>query len=265
MIDVSATPSIRRAVILSAGKGSRLLPLTEHRPKCLLDFAGKTLLGRQLDALEESGISEIKIVTGFAEHLVDQEIAAREPGSANIQTIFNPFYQVADNLGSVWIARDEFTDNLLLLNGDTLVSPALIRKVLNNAEHDITVTIDRKETYDDDDMKVEERDGRLIHIGKKLSPQQSNAESIGLIAFKNKAPRVFIDTVEQMMRTAEGTSIWYLRVIEKLAKSHPIATTSIEGLEWAEVDFPEDYTHAQALMAEWDKANDGAVRANAHD
>src|SRR4051812_14747493 len=95
---------ITKAIILSAGKGSRLLPLTEDRPKCLIELSGRSLLEWQIDALKANGVGEIVVVTGFRDDLVDA-VVARHPGT---RTLFNPFYHVADNLGSVWLARAEF-------------------------------------------------------------------------------------------------------------------------------------------------------------
>src|SRR3712207_5893851 len=112
--------AVGKAIILSAGKGSRLLPLTAERPKCLIELSGRSLLEWQLDALEEAGLTDIVVVTGFRDDLVDG-VAARRRG---VRTLFNPFYHVADNLGSVWMAREELDRDTLLLNGDTLISPA---------------------------------------------------------------------------------------------------------------------------------------------
>ena len=78
---------IRKAVILSAGKGSRLLPLTAERPKCLIELNGRSLLEWQLDALREAGVAEVVVVTGFRDDLVDA-VAARREG---VRTLFNPF------------------------------------------------------------------------------------------------------------------------------------------------------------------------------
>ncbi len=163
---------IDKAVILSAGKGSRLLPLTTDRPKCLIELSGKTLLDWQLDVLRAAGISDIVIVTGFRDHLVDA-VAAQRRG---VRTLFNPFYHVADNLGSVWMARAEFDRDLLLLNGDTLVSAPLLARVLGARTGAIAVTIDKKEDYDSDDMKVLREGNRLRRIGKALEPGAYNAE-----------------------------------------------------------------------------------------
>ena len=239
---------IEKAIILSAGKGSRLLPLTAERPKCLIELSGKSLLEWQLDALRQAGVGEVVVVTGFRDDLVD-EVAARREG---VRTLFNPFYHVADNLGSVWMARAEFGGETLLLNGDTLVSPALLATVLAAGTGAIVVTNDEKDSYDADDMKVLRDGDRLLRIGKALEAGQYNAESIGLLAFRGDGPRLFADRVERMMRQPDGTRRWYLRAIDALAQSGAdVRTVSITGEEWQEVDFPEDVEAAKALTARW--------------
>lgn len=239
--------TIEKAIILSAGKGSRLLPLTADRPKCLIDFSGKSLLEWQLDALQASGVREIVIVTGFRDDLVDAVAAQRQ----GVRTFFNPFYHVADNLGSVWMVRSEFDRDTLLLNGDTLISTRLLAKVLAGAEAPITVTVDEKEDYDADDMKVLRDGSRLMRIGKALEPGQYNAESIGLLAFMGDGPRIFAEQVDRMLRLPDGTRRWYLRAIDALAAEVPVHTVSIRGEDWQEVDFPEDLDKARALTAGW--------------
>ena len=240
--------TIGKAIILSAGKGSRLLPLTAERPKCLIDLSGRSLLEWQLDTLQEAGIGDIVVVTGFAEELVE-EVAERRSG---VRTLFNPFYHVADNLGSVWMARAELDGDTLLLNGDTLVSPRLLRRVLEAETGPIAVTVDEKEAYDADDMKVLRDGDRLLRIGKALDPGQYNAESIGLLAFRGEGPSRFAGQVERMMRQPDGTRRWYLRAIDELAKAGAdVRAVSIKGEEWQEVDFPEDVEAAKALTARW--------------
>ena len=78
-----------------------------------------------------------------------------------MRTIYNPFYKVADNTGSLFMAREELSGDCLVWNGDTLVSRALMGRVVANAQPGICVTIDRKDGYDEDDMKVVEEGGRL--------------------------------------------------------------------------------------------------------
>jgi len=245
-----------KAIILSAGQGSRLGHLTDDRPKCLIDFNGRTLLDRQLDTLAANNIEEAVVVTGFHDDLVDKAIAPRT-GGPRVRTIFNPFYKVADNTGSLYMAREELNGDCLVWNGDTLVSKPLMSKVVGNKQQGICVTIDRKDSYDSDDMKVVEDGGKLKAIGKRIS-EGVNAESIGLLAFRSGGAERFREAIEQAMRTSEGTTIWYLRVINHIAQNSDVFTLDIQGEEWGEVDFPEDVASAQALTAAWDQRSAAA-------
>ena len=247
-----------KAIILSAGQGSRLGHLVDDRPKCLIDFNGRSLLDRQLDTLEANGVQEAVVVTGFHDELVNQAIARRS-GGPGVRTIFNPFYKVADNTGSLYMAREELSGHCLVWNGDTLVSRELMAKVVGSERAGICVTIDRKpDGYDDDDMKVVEDGGRLKAIGKRIS-EGVNAESIGLLAFRAGGADRFREAIEAAMRTPEGTTIWYLRVINQIAQSGDVWTLDIQGEEWGEVDFPPDVDTARALTARWDAAKAAAA------
>ena len=240
-----------KAIILSAGQGSRLGHLVDDRPKCLIDFNGRSLLDRQLDTLEANGVHEAVVVTGFHDELVNQAVARRS-GGPKVRTIFNPFYKVADNTGSLYMAREELSGDCLVWNGDTLVSSALMGRVVGNERSGICVTIDRKPSYDEDDMKViAAGDGRLRAIGKRIS-EGVNAESIGLLAFRAGGAERFREAIERAMRTSEGTTIWYLRVIHHIAQSSDVWTLDINGEEWGEVDFPPDVEAARELTARWD-------------
>lgn len=246
---------MRQAIILSAGQGSRLGHLTHDRPKCLIEFGGRSLLDRQLDVAAACGIERVMIVTGFKDDAVESALERRRAAGQGpeVRTIFNPFYKVADNTGSLFMAREALTGDTLVWNGDTMVSPALMKKVVANQRPGICVTIDRKsEGYDADDMKVVEEGGRLRAIGKRLSAAEGvNAESIGLLAFRGDGASRFRAAIEEAMRSPEGTQIWYLRVIHHLAQSSDVWTLDIEGEQWGEVDFPEDVERAEAMVAGW--------------
>jgi choline kinase len=247
-----------KAIILSAGQGSRLGHLVDEKPKCLIDFNGRTLLDRQLDTLEASGVHEAVVVTGFHDDRVEEALAKRS-GGPNVRTIYNPFYKVADNTGSLYMAREELGGDCLVWNGDTLVSNALMGRVVGNDRPGICVTIDRKDAYDEDDMKVVEEAGRLTAIGKRLDLGAVNAESIGLLAFRSGGAERFRKAIEGALRTPEGTTIWYLRVIHHLAQHSEVWTFDIEGEEWGEVDFPPDVDAARELTARWDAAEKSAA------
>ena len=249
-----------KAIILSAGQGSRLGSLTADRPKCLIDFGGRSLLDRQLDTLAANGIDEVVVVTGFRDDQVEAALA-RRAGGPRVRTVYNPFYKVADNLGSLYVAKAELAGDCLVWNGDTLISNSLMARVVANRQAGICVTIDRKPGYDEDDMKVvTDGEGRLHAIGKRLPKGNVNAESIGLLAFRDAGAEQFSDAIDRAIRTAEGTTIWYLRVIHQIALKDDVWTLDIQGEEWGEVDFPPDVEAARALVERWD-AKQGAAAA----
>jgi L-glutamine-phosphate cytidylyltransferase len=225
---------IKRAIILSAGQGSRLLPLTESLPKCLIAFSGKTLLEWQVNALVAGGVERIDVVTGFMTEKVEAELARLARPGVMLTALFNPFYK-----------------DFLILNGDTLISDAIVARVLAESDWPVRVTVDIKLTYDSDDMKVERDGERLIAIGKTLSVAQSNAESIGFLAFRGEGATLFRDAVEAFMRTPAGVENWYLKVIDALAPTGKIGTCAIDGLDWAEVDFLNDVQTAENLTRGW--------------
>lgn len=241
-----------KAVILSAGQGSRLLPHTRSSPKCLLDLAGRTALQWQLGTLAEADVREVVVVTGFRDDLVQHEIDEHAPASMRVRTLFNPFFKVADNLASCWMARAELVGPCLLLNGDTLFGPEVPRRLLAAPPAPITVAIDRKPQYDADDMKVRADGDRLTAIGKGLPANGVTGESIGFLRFNAAGAAIFVREIERVMRTPEGTGLWYLSAIHSLANAGmDVRTASIEGLEWGELDFPADLDQMRAMAAGW--------------
>ena len=251
----------QKAVILSAGQGSRLLPHTQDRPKCLLDLAGQPILGWQLKALAEAGVPEAVVVTGFQTELVEETLAAIAPPGMRVRSFFNPFYKVADNLGTCWMVRHELIGPVLTLNGDTLISPAIVRQLLEAPPADITVTIDRKPSYDEDDMKVISEGDRLYAIGKKLLMDDVTGESIGFLRYSERGAAAFVAEVERRMRTVDGAKLWYLSAINSLASSGTdVRVASIEGQDWAELDYPADLEKCREIAARWQAGRDSAGR-----
>ena len=240
-----------RAVILSAGQGSRLLPLTEGRPKCLLPLGPRTLIEWQVWALTQGGVDDIAVVVGYHAQDVVDLLKKLEGPKLKIRTIFNPFYKLADNLASCWLARQEMNQDFVILNGDTVIEPDCFKRLIASPTAPITVTIDKKDGYDADDMKVQLKGTRLLDIGKTLTPEHTNGESIGMLLFRAAGPKLFTDTLEAIMRTPEGLKWWYLRAIGQIAQKHKVETCSIEGLRWGEVDFPADLERVSALVADF--------------
>ena len=244
-----------RAIVLSAGQGKRLLPLTATRPKCLLDVGdNQSVLDVQLGALARCGIEHTTVLVGFGADHVDHDLAVARFGKMEVSTLYNPFYAITDNLATCWIARSAMVDDFLLLNGDTLFEDDLLRQVLEAPEAPITVTIDRKPEYDADDMKVTlDADRRLAAIGKRLPLHTVDGESIGMLRFQGSGVQTYTDALDFAMRQPESLSNWYLSVVNALAQKIAVQTVSIEGLWWAEIDSPEDLAAVRGHFLQPDK------------
>lgn len=241
-----------KAIVLSAGQGRRLLPLTLTRPKCLLPVDGEvTVLSRQLEVLAAAGLEQAVVVTGFGASHVERHLDTHPLPGLAVETLYNPFFESSDNLATCWLARSVMQDDFLLLNGDTLFEPAVLERVLCSPSAPVTVTIDHKPSYDDDDMKVSlDARGRLLAIGKSLPQDAVGAESIGLLCFRESGPKCFVDALEAAVRAPGALGRWYLSVIDALAGCVAVETCSIRGLWWQEIDAPEDLERTRAAYRE---------------
>ena len=239
-----------KAIILSAGQGRRLLPLTENTPKCALDVGGKSALQWQLEQISKTDLDEVVVMTGFHADIVES-IAAASTG-VPARTTHNPFYAACDNLGTCWLARPEMDGDFVVINGDTLFESAILQRLLESkADNAVTLVIDRKGDYDDDDMKVVEQGGKLLRVGKKLPGEPVNAESIGMMAFRGTGPELFSAKLDAMMRDETSLKRWYLSAVDEMAQNGDVGVCSIEGLDWCEIDDAADLAHAATVVANW--------------
>jgi choline kinase len=231
-----------KAVVLSAGQGKRLLPLTEKNPKCLLPVRGdEPILGWQLAALARAGIERAVVVIGFGAERVEAWMAANPVPGLACETLINPFYRSSDNLISCWLARGAMSEDFLLLNGDTIFEDAVLARVLDMHSAPIALAVDHKPFYDDDDMKVAlDSSGRLLAIDKWLARPMVGGESIGLLSFRGSGPKLFTRALEEAVRRPEALRQWYLSVVHQIAQTTAVETVSVRGLWWREVDSPSD-------------------------
>jgi len=136
-----------KAFILSAGKGERMYPLTKDTPKSLLKLGnGSTVLDTQLHTIQRSNINEVVIVVGYKHEKIGDKVRCYRDKGMNITTIFNPFYDLSNAFVSLWLCQNEMTEDFIIMNGDTLFKPEVLKKLIEAGEG-IYVAIDKKEKY----------------------------------------------------------------------------------------------------------------------
>lgn len=226
-----------RAVILAAGQGSRLLPLTLTRPKCLVEVDGRTILDRQLDALAEAGVVEAAVVGGYRMEVLADHLAAR-PHAVPVRLIANPFWAVSSSIGSVWAARDLLHDPFLLLNGDTLYAPGILSAATARADG-VALLVQPLDAPHLDDMLVRAERGRVVAVAKDLPAAHATHRSMGAVL--SAGGSAYADALDAVIRADGGVQAFHHAVVARLAAAGAVAALEPPpGRPWQEIDRPQD-------------------------
>ena len=239
------------ALILAAGRGRRLLPYTSDRPKCLLPVGRRTILEHQLERLRAGGVERVTIVAGFGAEAVRRRVEASPP--LPVRLVYNPFFAISDNLISLWSARSEIGDDLLLLNGDNVFHPRVLELLPDRDPGACTLLVHRKAAYDEEDMKVELRGDCLASIGKELDPRQAHAQSIGVMRVTGDGSRLLRRVLEEAVEEEGALHRFYLDAVWRMAEAGcPVRCLDIGGLPWSDIDTPEDLLDVRLRIEEYE-------------
>ncbi|MBI2139347.1 phosphocholine cytidylyltransferase family protein [Candidatus Woesearchaeota archaeon] len=230
-----------KAILLSAGKGTRMLPLTKNTPKCLLHVGnGLTVLETQLETLKKASIKDICIVTGYLSDQVEAKVRPYEK-DLNIRIIYNPFYDISNNLVSLWTASSQMDGDFMIINGDDLFQKSVIEKLLA-VKSSRCMVIDQEPPYREGDMKVEIAGGRIVRVSKQIPSEKAAGESIGMMKFTNGSNKLIQAVLDKMVRKKENLQSFYLEAVNELIKEgHTLDFIAIPAKDWAEIDFHPDY------------------------
>jgi choline kinase len=243
-----------RLFILAAGTGSRLLPLTKNTPKSLLDLGdGTTLLERQLNNAIDSGIiDDIVILTGYKKEQIEAKILEYKD-KIKIRTVYNPFYETSNNLFSLYFAYTLMPNkDFFITNGDNVYKKGIYQTIQNGAPEDgIAITIDYKDHYDEDDMKVTFQEDKLVKkVHKEIPINKTDAESVGLAIVRGKRTRkLFTKKVIKMIKDETNINKYWLVIFNELVKEGiTVSTVEIDQSDWREMDFHPDLKDLRELV-----------------
>ena len=238
-----------RGLVLAAGPGRRLHPLTESRPKTLLELGnGRTILDLAVANLAAAGLPKVTVVTGFAAERIEElvpEIESRY--GAAIDLVHNERAEEWNNAYSLWLARDHFAEGALLVNGDT-VHPASVEVTLLEARGPgVLLAVDREKALGQEEMKVLlDGDGRLERISKQVDPEVADGEYIGLALIEPDAAGDLADALEATWQ--RDPSLYYEDGFQELRdRGGDVRTAPIGEVDWVEVDNHEDFARAKEI------------------
>lgn len=236
-----------KAVILAAGKGSRIHHITGGRPKSLLPFGSTSLLGHSLSLFQEARIESVVVVTGYQREAVIQHTRAHWPKPAEF--VFNPFYDHTNVLFSFWLALPWIgDDDILFLHADTVFSAEVLSRVLAEKAADVVFAVDQH-PCEKEEMKVQLKDGRVVLVTKEMAPESADGEFLGLAKIKSGALGMIRRHAETLFQEKNFQAFFELAIQRCIDQDGlEVKSCDVSGLPWYEVDFEEDYEAALELF-----------------
>jgi choline kinase len=232
-----------KAVILAAGRGTRIRSVHGEHPKCLIEVDNTTILDHQLDALSMVGISDVAIVVGYEKEQIIAHVNARRLLTQRIHFIENPVFASTNNIFSLWLALDWLRgDSFIVLNADLIFDPEILNLALCPYAP-ISLSVDP--LWRDETTKVIILDDHVIRVSKKLSREEFSGTSIGITVFCKAIQDRFFHKMEDVIAAGQVNELFTVAVDDLANEGVPVGYTSTDGLPWAEIDDPVDLTFAQ--------------------
>jgi len=235
------------AVLLCAGGGTRLRPLTDDRPKALIDVGGETILGRAARLLVAAGIDHLVIATGYRAESVRVALAGSEIG---VSFCHNADFESTQNSVSLYRCAEVLDGrSFFKLDGDLLFHPEVIAR-LERDPGPLSVAVDTSAILGAEEMKVITEGNAIRAFGKELEPARCSGESIGI---ERIAERASTELFRALARAsgAGRTGLYYEDVYGELIAEGLVArAVDVSDLPWTEIDTPDDLANARKLVAD---------------
>jgi len=246
-----------KAIIIAAGIGSRLKPLTNDKPKCLLEIAGKSILEHQIDILKSCGIIDISVIKGYQKEKINYP---------NLKYYINDNYQNNNILSSLFYAEREMNNEFIVMYSDILFDRSVIEKLLKS-KNDISVVVDTDWVgyYDNrTEHPIEEAENVVIHgekvikIGKHLTAQESNGEFIGMAKFTEKGGQIFKREFQRVKNSYSGMPFQKSKTFGKAYLTDIFQELVDQGIEvcsvniqknWWEIDTQQDFEKVKKIFS----------------
>lgn len=234
-------------VILAAGMAKRLRPLTDTKPKCLLEVSGKTLLQRTVDAMAAAGITEFVVVTGYRGNMIRDFLTIHYP-QFTIHYLDNVDYANNNNIYSLWMAGQIVRgQTFLLMDSDILCDPAAVLRIASEPE--AALAVNRHELGEEEMKVVVDSQMHITEISKTCRPEDAMGESVGIEKMTAAYSEALFRELDQMILQEGLIDIFYERAFERLIpQGHTFRVIDTTDYFSYELDTPEDFQHAQELM-----------------
>ncbi len=232
-----------KAIILAAGVGKRLGKHGQGLPKCMVQIGGRPLLARTLKALDKVGIKDRVVVVGYEKEKIEQLVNAIPNAMEAVRLRVNPNYRKGSIL-SLWCVRDEFNDDLLIMDADVLFPDVLLSKLVFSSSP-TALLLDARSSSTGEEMMLMVKGNRVVHIGRKVEGTYDLiGEGVGFLKLSRKDAPVLKEALEQLIREGKD-GCEYEEAIEILLQKAVVGYEPVGNMAWTEIDFPEDIQKAE--------------------
>ena len=225
-----------KAMLLAAGRGTRISRHIEGKPKCTVRLDEKTtLIEYTIALLKAKGIEDITIALGYRGEVIRDLLAG-----SGVKFVENPFYDVTNSIASVWFAREGLrgADRYLVMNGDVFLSERALEVIL--AERRSPVLFQDVTRREEADYRFQCEGERIVKYGKELSFEETTGEYVGCATFGGEFYGAFMTRLDELIHDQKHT-MWWEDVLYSMSAERPVLAKDIEGAFWGEVDYVEDY------------------------
>ena len=232
-----------KTLILAAGLGSRLAPITDNVPKSMVPVNGKPILVKQIENLLNNGVKDITIITGYKSEVIEELIRNNYP---SINIIKSEDYINTNNMYSAYLAKNKlYGEEFLMMNADVYYDDTIIAELLKKEYINAIVT--DIGTYNEESMKVIEENGRLISISKQIDKEKALGCSIDVYKFSPKAGKAFFDKCSEYMDNKNELKLWSEVALNDILNEVNFVACPLKG-RWVEIDNHDDLAIATNLF-----------------
>lgn len=238
-----------KAIILAAGMGSRIRPMTDNCPKCLLKVGGKTILEMMLSHIQRCGINEVVFVLGYLQDQVRDYVKTAFP-KLDATYLVNDDYSTTNTGYSLMLALRETKGSAFVkFDADVVFDEEILRRLIDS-EYENCLCIDKNIQLDAEEIKVTiEGDNKVVKVSKSVRPVDAVGESIGIEKINGHTAERLLAELQQNMLDVENHQNYYEDAYERLiAKAVPFHALDISGLRWTEIDTHEDFAMAEKVF-----------------
>ena len=238
-----------RAIILAAGVGSRIRPLTDNCPKCLLEVGDNTILEMMLSHIQDCGISEVIFVLGYLEDKIKDFVNTNFP-DITVHFVTNSKYNETNTGFSLLLAKDLIMGtSFIKFDADVVFDKEILQKLID-CDYANALCIDKNINLDAEEVKVViDSQSRVLKASKTVAPEQAVGESIGIEKIDSKTAVLLFSELEKMMEDAKNHLDYYEAAYERLIeKDVSFYALDITGLKWTEIDTIEDFNTAERIF-----------------